>query len=211
MIQMYTSNKRFITFEGIDGCGKTTQARMLYDKLMADGQEVEFVREPGGTSISESIRQILLDNNRQELADRTESLLMTASRAQLTKEIIIPGLDSGHLIIADRYADSTLAYQGGGRKINLEWLIRLNEFATYQLEPAVTFLIDIEAKEGLRRRQSKNDRIEDEGLEFQELVKQGFLKIAERFSARIIVLNGKLSIKELHTQVLKELSKRAIL
>jgi len=184
---------------------------MLYDKLVADGQEVEFVREPGGTSISETIRHILLDNNRRELAERTESLLMTASRAQLTKEIIIPGLDSGHWIIADRYADSTLAYQGGGRKINLEWLIRLNEFATYQLEPAVTFLIDIKAEEGLRRRQSKNDRIEDEGLEFQRLVRQGFLKIAERFSARIIVLNGQRSIKELHNQVLKELSKRAIL
>ncbi len=208
---MSISNKKFITFEGIDGCGKTTQAQMLYNKLIESEYSVEFVREPGGTNISEAIRQILLDNSRRELADRTESMLMAASRAQLTRELIIPKLNAGHWVIADRYADSTLAYQGGGREIDLEWLIRLNEFATYQLEPVVTFLFDIDPEEGQRRRKSENDRIEDEGLEFQSRVRQGYLKIVERFSSRIIILDGLQSISKLHEQVLTKLSKRAIL
>lgn len=204
---MSISTDRFISFEGIDGCGKSTQAQLLYDFLISHGQSVTFVREPGGTDISEAIRNILLDNNRQELADRTESLLMTASRAQLTQELIIPELDAGHWVIADRYADSTLAYQGSGRNLDLEWLIKLNDFATYQIQPKITFLVDIDPMEGQRRRSAENDRIEDEGLEFQKLVRQGYLKIAERFKNRIIVLNGHQSVEKLHKQIKSEISR----
>ncbi|MFH1850889.1 MAG: dTMP kinase [Candidatus Neomarinimicrobiota bacterium] len=208
---MSISNKRFITFEGIDGCGKTTQARLLNDHLVKAGHEVTFVREPGGTAISEAIRHILLDNNRKELGERTEALLMTASRAQLTRELILPELGAGHWVIADRYADSTLAYQGAGRTIDLEWLIELNRFATFELEPTVTFVFDVDPEIGLQRRKNINDRIEDEGLEFQRKVRRGYLNIAERFSSRIIVLDGHAPIAQLQDQVQSELLRRALL
>ena len=204
---MSISNDHFISFEGIDGCGKSTQAQLFHDFLISRDQKVTFVREPGGTAISEAIRNILLDNNRQELADRTESLLMTASRAQLTQELIIPELDAGHWVIADRYADSTLAYQGSGRNLDLEWLIQLNDFATYQIQPKITFLVDIDPAEGQRRRSAENDRIEDEGLDFQKLVRIGYLKIAERFKNRIIVLDGHQSVEKLHNQIKSEISR----
>ena len=134
---------KFITFEGIDGCGKSTQVKMLVEKLKQLNLDVTTIREPGGTRISESIRDILLYRDTHELGERTEALLMTASRAQLTKELILPALNEGKWVIADRYADSTLAYQGGGRKVKIEWLEKLNEFATYDTIPDLTFFIDI--------------------------------------------------------------------
>ena len=143
-----SNNSLFITFEGIDGCGKSTQVKMLMDRL--DGKNIEslLVREPGGTRISEEIREVLLMNRNDTMAKRTEALLMTASRAQLTKEVIIPKLEAGTWVIADRFKDSTLAYQGGGRGLNLNYLIQLNEFATYELDPDITFFIDVNAEEG---------------------------------------------------------------
>ncbi len=203
-----STEKRFISFEGIDGCGKSTQARFLVDYLEKNGQTVVFVREPGGTAISEDIRQILLDNKRRELADRTESLLMTASRAQLTQEIILPALEDGKWVLADRYTDSTLAYQGSGRKLDLEWLIELNHYATFGLRPTLTYVFDIEAVEGIRRRSGTDDRIEEAGLAFQEQVRQGYLNIAERFSDRIIVLDGHEKIAALQAKVIDELHRR---
>ena len=116
----------FITFEGIDGSGKSTQAKLLVGKLASINLETLFLREPGGTSISEEIRSVLLKNRKDEMSSRTEALLMCASRAQLTKDIIIPEMKAGKWIVADRYADSTLAYQGGGRGIDLDWLIKVN-------------------------------------------------------------------------------------
>ena len=123
-IRMSTSNKPlFISFEGIDGCGKSTQVKILLERLDQAGIDSTLVREPGGTHISEEIREVLLTNRDDTMADRTESLLMTASRAQLTHDIIIPSQEKGKFVIADRFADSTLAYQGGGRGLNLDWLI----------------------------------------------------------------------------------------
>ena len=134
-IRTYTLNKsHFITFEGIDGCGKSTQAELLIEKLNSVNIETSFVREPGGTKISEEIRAVLLDSREEEMSNRTEALLMCASRAQLTKNIIIPELDSGKWVIADRYSDSTLAYQGGCCGIDLDWLINLNNFLPKKIE-----------------------------------------------------------------------------
>ena len=112
----------FISFEGIDGCGKSTQADLLRSYLESKGEQVELLREPGGTALSEQIREILLNPNNEKMDPSTESILLSASRAQLTREIIIPALERGNVVICDRYADSTLAYQGYGRGINLEWL-----------------------------------------------------------------------------------------
>ena len=136
----------FISFEGIDGCGKSTQVKMLVEKFERKKINYLLVREPGSTSISEKIRKILLDKELGEMNSRTEALLMMASRAQLTKEIIIPKLKSGFVIIADRYIDSTIAYQGAGRGLSIDLLDKINNFATYELKPDITFLIDLSSK-----------------------------------------------------------------
>lgn len=210
MIRTYILNKSyFITFEGIDGSGKSTQAKLLIEKLNSNSIETCFVREPGGTKISEEIRNILLDNRTEEMSSRTEAMLMCASRAQLTKNIIIPELKSGKWVIADRYSDSTLAYQGGGRGIDLDWLVRLNDFATFGIQPDVTFYIDVDTDIGLQRRNNiSDDRIEKAGLEFQNEIRNKYLEIINNFSNRCVLIDGKLSIKEISDLIWKEIINR---
>ena len=201
-------NAKFITFEGIDGCGKSTQARLLLDYMNKSGVETILVREPGGTNISESVREILLHSSSGQMGDRTESLLMTASRAQLTQEVIIPNMDQGKFVIADRYSDSTLAYQGGGRNLDIEWLIELNNYATFTLLPDITFFVDIRSEETLRRLDSNKDRIEGEGIEFQARVRKTYHKLAERFNNRYVIMDGYGEIDDIHQKVLNEMIRR---
>ena len=210
MIQMSISNNPlFITFEGIDGCGKSTQVKMLMDRFEKESIESSLVREPGGTQISEEIRDVLLKNRYDKMSERTEALLMTASRSQLTKDVIIPNLKSGKIVVADRFKDSTLAYQGGGRGLDLKYLIQLNEFATYDLDPDITFFIDVTAKEGSGRRTSgKQDRIEEAGLKFQEKVRVQYLKLAHMFSHRFVIIDGTLTPDEIHQVIWNEIQKR---
>ena len=208
-IQMSSlNNAKFITFEGIDGCGKSTQARLLLEYMNNSGVETILVREPGGTNISESIREILLHSSSSQMGDRTESLLMTASRAQLTQEVIIPNMDQGKFVIADRYSDSTLAYQGGGRNLDIEWLIELNNYATFTLLPDITFFVDIRSEEALRRLDSNKDRIEGEGIEFQARVRKTYHKLAERFNNRYVIMDGYGEIDDIHQKVLNEMIRR---
>ena len=206
---MSTSKGKFITFEGIDGCGKSTQVKKLVEFFNKTKKTAIFVREPGGTQISEEIREILLNRHLEDISDRTEALLMTGSRSQLTHEIIIPNLNKGLHVVADRYSDSTLAYQGGGRQIDIEWLIRLNKFATYDIEPNVTFYIDVDPNIGLQRRKNISaDRIESAGLEFQNEIRNKYLEIIDNFSNRCVLVDGKLSIKEISHLVWKEIKNR---
>ena len=208
-IQMSSlNNAKFITFEGIDGCGKSTQARLLLDYMNKSGVETILVREPGGTNISESIREILLHSSPGQMGDRTESLLMTASRAQLTQEVIIPNMEQGKFVIADRYSDSTLAYQGGGRNLDIEWLIELNNYATFTLLPDITFFVDIRSEETLRRLDNNKDRIEGEGIEFQARVRKTYHKLAERFNNRYVIMDGYGEIDDIHQKVLNEMIRR---
>ena len=208
---MSTLNKgKFITFEGIDGCGKSTQVKMLIEKLEQLGMDVITIREPGGTRISESIRDILLYRDTHELSERTEALLMTASRAQLTNEIILPALDKGTWVIADRYADSTLAYQGGGRQVDINSLEKLNQFATYDIVPDLTYFIDILPDEGVKRQKAKLDRIEQAGIDFQSKVRNLYLKLAEKYSDRIIIINGQEDINTIHKNIWKEFEQRML-
>jgi len=203
-----SNNAKFITFEGIDGCGKSTQAKLLLEYMNKSGVETILVREPGGTNISELIREILLHSSSGQMGDRTESLLMTASRTQLTQEVIIPNMDQGKFVIADRYSDSTLAYQGGGRNLDIEWLIELNNYATFTLLPDITFFVDIRSEEALRRQDSNKDRIEGEGIEFQARVRKTYHELAERFNDRYVILDGYGEIGDIHQKVLNEMIRR---
>ena len=196
----------FISFEGIDGCGKSTQADLLRSYLESKGEQVELLREPGGTALSEQIREILLNPNNDKMDPSTESILLSASRAQLTREIIIPALERGNVVICDRYADSTLAYQGYGRGINLEWLEKLNEFATAGLKPDITLLVDLPVDEAFNRMQSKSfDRIEMEGIEFLEKVRSGYLELTDRFSKRYFMIDGMETIEEMSKKIINKI------
>jgi dTMP kinase len=192
----------FISFEGIDGCGKSTQVKMLMNRFEKESITALLVREPGGTQISEEIRDVLLKNRNDKMAERTEVLLMTASRAQLTKDIIIPNLESGTVVVADRFKDSTLAYQGGGRGLDLNYLVKLNDFATYELDPDITFFIDVTADEGNRRRNSGiSDRIEKAGIDFQQIVREQYIKLAHMYDQRFITIDGTLSPENIHKTI----------
>lgn len=211
MIQMSTSKGKFITFEGIDGCGKSTQVKKLVEFFNKTKKTAIFVREPGGTQISEEIREILLNRHLEDISDRTEALLMTGSRSQLTHEIIIPNLNKGLHVVADRYSDSTLAYQGGGRQIDIEWLIRLNQFATYDIEPNVTFYIDVLPEEALKRKNQEKDRIEMAGIELQSRVRNAYLELAKRFQRRYIIIDGHDSIDNIHDVIINHIKQRKYL
>tara|TARA_B100001250_G_scaffold67015_1_gene53571 strand:+ start:208 stop:834 length:627 start_codon:yes stop_codon:yes gene_type:complete len=208
---MSISKGKFISFEGIDACGKSTQVKLLLKEMNASSNKTILVREPGGSTISEQIRDILLNSKLNEMSDRTEALLMTGSRAQLTFEKIMSNLDKGKNVIADRYSDSTLAYQGGGRGLDMEWLIKLNQFATYDLSPDVTFLIDLHPEEAIKRKDIENDRIEKAGIDLQINVRNAYLEIAKRFDDRIVVLDGHNQVNIIHQKIVKELSRRKII
>ncbi len=194
------SSGKFITVEGIDGCGKTTQAEFIIDGLIEAGLSAKLVREPGGDPISESIRKLLL-HAEESMSDRAEALLMIASRAQLTDKVILPQIIDGKWVVADRYADSTLAYQGGGRGLSVKSLDTINEFGTYTLKPDLTFFIDISIDVANSRMRVERDRIEKEGNDFQQRVRDQYLKLSESESDRVIVINGDRSIDEVKADI----------
>ena len=203
------SSGKFITVEGIDGCGKTTQAEFIVDGLVDAGLSAKLVREPGGDPISESIRKLLL-HAEESMSDRAEALLMIASRAQLTDKVILPQIINGSWVVADRYADSTLAYQGGGRGLSVKSLDSINHFGTYTLKPDLTFFIDISIDVANSRMRVERDRIEKEGNEFQQRVREQYLKLHESDPNRFILINGEQSVdnvrKEIWTHIKKILN-----
>ena len=211
MIRMSISRGIFISFEGIDGCGKSTQVKMLVEYLNQSGSETIMVREPGGTKISEEIRDILLNRHLDNICDRTEALLMTGSRSQLTNEIILPSLKKGLNVVADRYYDSTLAYQGGGRELDLEWLIKLNHFATYNLDPNITFFIDIDPKEAQKRKNQEEDRIERAGIDLQARVRNAYIELAQRFKERYVSIDGNASVNTIHEKIINEIKMKQLI
>jgi dTMP kinase len=209
MMKMSTSTKNiFISFEGIDGCGKSTQVDLLIKKLNSLKIRSLLVREPGGSEIAENIRSILLDNANRLMSNETEALLMTASRAQLTREVIIPKLKEGFVVIADRFQDSTIAYQGGGRGLDISFLEMLNLFATNHLIPNITFYIDISAKEGLKRTISNEfDRIENAGEAFQVRVRNEYLNLIKKEPQRVFLVDGTKTVTEIHEEIWSKIEK----
>jgi len=195
----------FISFEGIDFSGKTEQCRRLIERLHQAGYDnAELLREPGGVEIAEAIRQIVLDAKHAGLNERTEILLYSAARAQIISERILPALAAGKIIIADRFVDSTTAFQGYGRQIDLEFVKAVNYFATRGVLPQLTFLLDISlAVAEARQRQSglAKDRLESEQHDFHERVREAYLTMAQVEPKRFVVLDGAQSFETLAEQI----------
>jgi len=195
----------FITFEGIDGCGKTTQIEMLSDDLKKDGIPFVLIREPGGTSIGEKIRTILLDKANSGMDERTELLLYEAARAQIVRERIIPELRSGKVVICDRFYDSTIAYQGYARGLDLSEIDFLNNWSAAGIKPDITFLLDLDEETAYRRRHGRSDeedRLEAEGLSFMKKVREGYLSRSKE-DTRFQVLDALKTPEEIYQQIRK--------
>ncbi len=191
----------FITFEGIDGSGKTTQLQCLRAALENEKLEVVATREPGGTALAEAIRNYLLHST-QALEARAELLLFGAARAQHVCEVIEPALARGAWVLCDRFTDSSLAYQGGGLGLDADFIRQMNAFATNGLTPMLTFLLDIEpAAAQVRRTGETQDRIEERGLRFQEQVRAAYLKIADAEPKRVVVLDGARAADEIESEI----------
>ncbi len=182
---------RFITFEGFEGSGKSTQARLLCRYLSEKKHDVLHIREPGGVGISEQIRGILLDVNNRHMASTCETLLYMAARAQLVSEKIIPALEKGITVVCDRFLDSTVAYQGYGCGVDIPTIKRIGRFITRGVRPDVTFLIDINVNEGLRRTGCVKDRIEQRSLTYHNRVRRGYLDMSKKEPRRIILIDGR--------------------
>lgn len=198
--------ERFISFEGIDFSGKSTQIELLMQKLSGENIRPHLVREPGGTAISEKIRDILLDKSHSEMHPRTEILLYSAARSQLVHQRILPLLEEGQYVIADRFFDSTTAYQGYGRNLDIELVQMLNTFATSGLKPYRTFFLDISPEEAERRRKKQKrerDRLESEGISFYQKIRRGFLEMAQQEPQRFIIINGERPIPEISDEIWK--------
>ena len=203
----------FISFEGGEGCGKSTQIKLLLDSLTAAGRETLAVREPGGTPVGEVIRHLLKyhpDNT--AMTREAELLLFAASRAQLVRETLLPALAAGKIVVADRFLDSTTVYQGNGRELPAETVRIVNGFAAAGRRPDVTFLLDLDSDAGLARARARHpdraDRMEQAGAEFYATVRQAYLALAAAEPARFVVLDAALPPEEIHARVLDSLNAR---
>ena len=199
----------FITFEGIDFCGKSTQVKLLKDYLIAQNKEVYLIREPGGTDISEKIREILLDKKNNAMAMETEIFLFSASRAQLVREVIRPYLQKGFYVISDRFHDSSTAYQGFGRGLSVDAILNIHNLAIGDTIPDITFFIDIPNSVAIERKKkiahSDLDRIEVSDNNFYERVRDGYLYLAKN-EERFRVINGTQNIDQINEQIIKEIN-----
>lgn len=197
-------NSKFISFEGIDFSGKTTQIELLTEQLNQKGEEVLILREPGGTTISEQIRDILLDKNHNEMTDLCEVFLYSAARHQLINEKVIGELEKGNFVIADRYVDSTTAYQGFGRRLPMDLIRDINRAATGDLLPGLTFVLDIDPDQVLDRRKERNleiDRLESSGKDFYDRVHKGYHKIAELDPIRVKIIDATKTVDQIKSEI----------
>lgn len=195
----------FITFEGGDGSGKTTQINLLKDYLKSKNIEAITVREPGGVSISEKIRCLILDNQNTDMDKITEMLLYAAARAQLVSQVILPALNQGRAVICDRFVDSSYVYQGFARGLGIDVVQNVNNIATQKLVPDITFFMDMDPTTAMNRRLScgNPDRLESEGVSFQEKVYEGYIELSKMFPNRIKTINASLGIEEIFSDIKK--------
>jgi dTMP kinase len=199
----------FITFEGIEGCGKTTQMKVLAERLTEKGHPVVVTREPGGCPIALKIRDILLDAANSRMVPLAELLLYAAARAQHVAEIIKPALDTGKVVLCDRFTDATIAYQGYGRQLDLNLIGELNTLATEHVRPQLTVLIDCEVETGLKRANARieastgarEERFELESVQFHRRVREGYLRLAAAEPDRFIIIDGNRSMGDVETAI----------
>lgn len=197
----------FVTFEGIDGCGKTTQLKLAEEYLTAQNLPLLVLREPGSTPLSEKIRDILLDR-KLKISPTSELMLYVAARAELVRSAIAPALESGKVVLCDRFHDSTTAYQGYGRGIDIQLLHKIHRLAVGHNQPDLTFFIDVDYDTSLARRKKDSDRLESESEEFFDKVRGGFLDIARMEPERVVVLDGGESIDAIFEEVKDCLKKK---
>lgn len=203
---------KFITFEGNDGCGKTTISSRIYETLKAEGYDVIFTREPGGISISEQIRSVLLDPKNTTMDGRTEALLYAAARRQHLVEKVIPALEEGKIVLCDRFIDSSLAYQGVARGLGIDEVYTVNEFAIDSHMPDATIFLKVDAEVGMARIASRGekDRLDEEGEKFHRLVAQGYDEVLKRYQNRIHVIDAEQEVDQVFEdtyRLIKELVK----
>lgn len=201
----------FITFEGPDGGGKTTQIKLLSPFLVSKGFQVVCTREPGGTEIGDQVRDVLMNMKNREMCPRAEILLFCASRAQLVTQLVRPALSEGKIVICDRFTDSTMAYQGFGHGLDKTDLRSLLEFATGGLKPDLTILLDISSEEGLKRRQTNHEewnRMDDYALNFHKRVREGYLELAASDPARFFRVDAAQSRESVQKEIRAEILRR---
>lgn len=200
---------KFITFEGCEGSGKSTHVTLFKEYLDANGIDYVFLREPGGTDISEKIRKIILDIENAEMSDYAEALLYASARAQLIDEKILPSLKEGKLVVVDRYIDSSFAYQGYARGLGLDFVEKINSYAISNCMPDKTVFLDISPKTAFERKggADKDDRLELSGIEFHERVYEGYKKLVEKNPERFITVDPTGTKDETHKKIIDELKK----
>lgn len=196
----------FITFEGVDGCGKSTQAKLLYEYLKKKGEDVILTREPGGCMISEKIRGIILDVKNEKMSDHAEALLYAASRAQLVDEVILPALSEGKTVICDRFFDSSAAYQGNARGLGTDYILSLNAHSVKNCMPDYTFFMDYSFEDSKKRMSGRGekDRLESSGDAFFKKVYEGFIKLREAYPDRYVSFDVSGTKEETHQMIVEK-------
>lgn len=213
---MITENKtvkgKLITFEGCEGVGKSTQIELLKKYFESNNIDALFLREPGGNKISEKIRDIILDKNNFEITDECEALLYCSARAQLIGQVIKPALESGKIVVCDRFSDSTFAYQGVARGLGVDYIAKLNEVTLNGVVPDVTFFLDLEPALAFKRKggADENDRLEQQDIDFHNRVYKGYKLASEMYKDRIVTIDCTCSPKEVSDAIIDELMKRNI-
>ena len=204
---------KFITFEGCDGCGKSTQLKLWSEYLSGAGVPHIFTREPGGGKISEAIREILLNGKNAEMTDECEALLYAAARMQHLADRVEPALQEGKLVVCDRYVDSSLAYQAYARGLGVEFISKINSVALEKYSPDLTVFIDLTPEEAFARKHGadENDRLEQAGLEFHKRVYAGYQAVAKAYPNRVVCVNGRATPQEIFEETLRILKEREIL
>ncbi|NLZ54845.1 MAG: dTMP kinase [Thermoanaerobacteraceae bacterium] len=202
---------RFVTIEGPDGAGKTTQVRKISDYLKSKGIKVLVTREPGGTSLGEKLREVLLTSEGESPVPEAEALIYAASRAQLVKKVIEPALQNGFIILCDRFVDSSLAYQGWARGLGINQLADINGWFLKDTWPDLTIVLDVDPVLSLKRLSGKKDRLESETLDFHKKVREGFLKLANMYPDRIKIVNASQSPQQIFNTILFEIQKSGII
>lgn len=201
-----------ITMEGPDGAGKSTQIALLKDYLEGRGYEVLVTRDPGGNPVSEAIREVILNREYTRMSDMTELLLYAAARAQLVAEVIRPALEQGRIVICDRFVDSSAVYQGIARGLGIDTVYGVNAYALQGISPILTIHMDLDAREGIRRKknQARLDRMEASGLEFHEKVAEGYRILAAKNTERIVTIDAALPIEEIHGKIVEAVNVRIV-